>query len=287
VLIIGAHPDDADIKAGGTAALWCDSGATVRLVSLTDGRAGHHSHPGPELARRRKGEANAAAKSIGATYEIFDIPDGELDDRLEYRHRVIRLIRSFRPDLVIAHRSTDYHPDHRFAGLLVQDAAYQLTVPFVCPDVPHLATMPVILYYSDAFRKPCRFEPDVCVDIEKSFDRLIGMLHCHVSQFYEWLPANAGRLQEVPAKDEARRAWLTERMRARISPLAQRHRELLVRIYGPDQGKHVRLVEAFEVSEFGSPLDEVAYRRLFPFMPEVALGTSFQRKDWLDIPEED
>ena len=287
VLIIGAHPDDADIKAGGTAALWCDQGAAVRLVSLTDGRAGHHAHPGPDLARRRKAEADSAAGSIGAAYEILDIPDGELDDRLDYRHRVIRLIRSFRPDVVIAHRTTDYHPDHRFAGLLVQDAAYLLTVPAVCPDVSHLASMPVILYFSDAFRKPCRFEPDVCVDIEGTFDRLVGMLHCHASQFYEWLPANAGRLAEVPASDEARRAWLAERMRARIGPLAERHRDLLLRTYGAERGAGVTLVEAFEVSEFGAPLDAAARRRSFPFLPEAAPGASFRRKDWVDIPDAD
>ena len=133
ILIIGAHPDDADIKAGGTAAKWCALGHVVRLVSLTNGQAGHQTMHGPELASRRRAEAEAAAATIGATYEVFDHPDGELDDRLEYRHEVIRLIRSFRPDLIITHRSTDYHPDHRFAGLLVQDASYLLTVPAICP----------------------------------------------------------------------------------------------------------------------------------------------------------
>src|SRR5262249_34438273 len=145
VLIIGAHPDDADIKAGGTAARWCDHGAAVRLVSLTDGSAGHQSQYGPGRARRRRAQGGPAAAALGATYEVLDIPDGRLDDRLDYRHRVIGLIRSFRPDLLITHRSTDYHPDHRFAGLLVQDAAYLLTVPAVRPDVPHLEQPPVIL----------------------------------------------------------------------------------------------------------------------------------------------
>uniref|UniRef100_UPI003C2B1F03 PIG-L deacetylase family protein n=1 Tax=Escherichia coli TaxID=562 RepID=UPI003C2B1F03 len=131
---VGAHPDDADIKAGGTAARWCEAGHVVRLVSLTDGRAGHQTMHGPRLAQRRRAEAQAAASVIGASYEVLDIPDGELDDRLEYRHRVIRLIRGFWPDLILTHRAIDYHPDHRFAGLLVQDASYLLTVPGVCPD---------------------------------------------------------------------------------------------------------------------------------------------------------
>ncbi len=174
ILIIGAHPDDGDIKAGGTAAKWCALGHVVQLVSLTNGQAGHHTMHGSELATRRRAEAQAAAAVIGATYDVFDQPDGELDDRLEYRHQVIRLVRSFRPDLIITHRSTDYHPDHRFTGLLVQDASYLLTVPAVCPDVPHLAFCPVILYFSDAFQKPNRFEPHVVVDIEDEFDQVVS-----------------------------------------------------------------------------------------------------------------
>lgn len=287
ILVVGAHPDDADIKTGGTSAKWCDLGHTVKLVSLTNGRAGHHTMPGPELARRRMAEAQAAAAVIGATYDVLDIPDGELDDRLEYRHRVIRLIRSFRPDLVITHRTTDYHPDHRFAGLLVQDAAYLLTVPAVCPDVPHLPWMPVILYFSDAFRKPCRFEPHVVVDIEDTIDRMIEMLHCHASQFYEWLPYNAGHPNEVPAGDEARRAWLGERIRRRIRLLADRYRDAVVRTYGAERGGQVQYVEAFEVSEQGAPLDEAARARLFPFLPAGSSGSPFTRKEWVDIPEEE
>jgi LmbE family N-acetylglucosaminyl deacetylase len=286
ILIIGAHPDDADIKAGGTAARWCAAGHVVRLVSLTDGRAGHHAMPGPDLARRRRAEAQAAAAVIGATYEVLDHPDGELDDRLEYRREVIGLIRSFRPDLVITHRSTDYHPDHRFAGLLVQDASYLLTVPGICPEVPHLAACPVILLFSDAFTKPCRFEPHVVVDIDEPFDRLIAMLHCHESQFYEWLPYNAGHPDRVPQGDEARRAWLAGRMRQRLEPLADRYRDLLVRTYGDEHGGRVRLIEAFEVSEYGAPLDAAARARLFLFLPADSRAASpFTRKEWVDLPE--
>jgi LmbE family N-acetylglucosaminyl deacetylase len=288
IMIIGAHPDDADIKAGGTSAKWCTQGHTVALVSLTNGQAGHQTQYGPGLARRRKAEAEAAAASIGATYTVLDQPDGELDDRLEFRLQVIRLIRTFRPDLIVTHRSVDYHADHRFTGLLVQDAAYLLTVPAICPDVPHLPSCPVILYFSDAFRKPCRFEPHVVVDIDDTVDRMVGMLHCHQSQFYEWLPYNAGNLDQVPEGEGARRAWLGERMRKRIRPLADRYRELVVQTYGPERGGRVQYVEAFEVSEYGAPLDEAARARLFPFLPATSsAGSPFARKEWMDIPEED
>ncbi|HKI16290.1 MAG TPA: PIG-L family deacetylase [Isosphaeraceae bacterium] len=286
ILIIGAHPDDGDIKAGGTAAKWCALGHVVQLVSLTNGQAGHQTMHGPGLASRRRAEAQAAGAVIGASYEVFDQRDGELDDRLEYRHQVIRLVRSFRPDLIITHRSTDYHPDHRFAGLLVQDASYLLTVPAVCPDVPHLAFCPVILYFSDAFHKPNRFEPHVVVDIEDEFDHVIKMLHCHQSQFYEWLPYNAGYLDQVPEGDEDRRLWLADRVGRRIQPLADHYRDLVIRTYGPERGARVRYIEAFEISEYGAPLDAQAWTRFFPFLPAGSSAVSpFTRKEWVDIPE--
>jgi LmbE family N-acetylglucosaminyl deacetylase len=288
ILVIGAHPDDADIKTGGTSAQWCRLEHVVRLVSLTNGQAGHQTMYGPELARRRRAEAKAAAAVIGAIYEVLDLPDGELDDRLEYRQHVIRLIRTFRPDLILTHRPTDYHPDHRFTGLLVQDASYLLTVPAICPETPHLQRSPVILHFSDAFTKPCHFEPHVVVDIQGEFDRLVGMLHCHQSQFYEWLPYNADYLDLVPADEAARRRWLAERIGRRIRPLADRHRDLVLNTYGPERGARIRLIEAFEVSEYGAPLDDVARARLFPFLPADATpGTSFTRKVWVDLPEDD
>jgi LmbE family N-acetylglucosaminyl deacetylase len=287
ILIIGAHPDDADIKAGGTSARWCGLGYTVRMVSLTNGQAGHQTLYGPQLAERRRAEAQAAAAVIGATYEVMDQPDGELDDRRENRLAVIRLIRTFRPDLIITHRSTDYHPDHRFAGLLVQDASYLVTVPAICPETPHLERSPVILYFSDAFKKPCRFEPHVIVEIDEQFDQLIGMLHCHVSQFYEWLPFNAGYLDQVPAGEAERRAWLVERIGRRLRPLADRYRERVVATYGAEHGNRVRYIEAFEVSEYGSPLDDAARARLFPFLPADARSGGFTRKEWVDLPEEE
>jgi LmbE family N-acetylglucosaminyl deacetylase len=284
ILAIGAHPDDCDIKAGGTAAKWCRLGHVVQLVSLCDGSAGHQTVWGPPLAQRRRAEAKAAAGVIGANYEVMDFPDGELQPTLEARRRVIRLIRSFRPDLLLTHRPTDYHPDHCHTGLLVQEAAYLVTVPGICPEIPHLERSPVILHFSDAFKKPCRFEPHVAVDIGEELDKVIDMLHCHTSQFYEWLPYNAGHLDQVPEGDAARRRWLAERIGRRIRPLADRYRDLVVETYGRERGPRVDYIEAFEVSEYGAPLDTAARARLFPFLP--ASGSSFVRKEWVDIPED-
>lgn len=284
--MIGAHPDDADLKAGGSAALWSDLGAVIKLFSLTDGGAGHHVDTGPSLVARRRAEAKAAGAILGASYEVLDIPDGTLDDRLEYRHRLIRLIRGFRPDLVLTHRTNDYHPDHRFTGLLVQDASYMLTVPAVCEDVPHLPSPPVIMSFHDAFKRPCRFEPDVVVAIDSVIDRVVDMLDCHVSQFYEWLPHNAGHPEEVPSSPESRRAWLGACFQERVRPLADQYRAIVEQVYGPEAGAGVTYIEAFEVSEYGAPLDPETRARLFPFLPAGSTAPAKPtRSRWVDRPE--
>ena len=217
ILVIGAHPDDADLKAGGTAAKWTGRGSCGQAGQpLATVAAGHQTTWGPALAERRRAEAQAAGQVIGATYEVMSFIDGELQPTLDARRQVIRLLRNFRPDLVLTHRPNDYHPDHCYTGQLVQEAAYMVTVPGICPETPHLPGSPVIMHLSDAFTKPCRFEPSVVVDIGAEVDRVVGMLHCHASQFYEWLPFNAGYLDQVPTGEIARRQWLAERFQRRV-----------------------------------------------------------------------
>jgi N-acetylglucosamine malate deacetylase 1 len=267
LLVVGAHPDDAEYRAGGLAALYARAGHDVVFLSVTNGAAGHHAVTGPELTIRRRAEATASAAVVGLRYEVWDHPDGRLEPSLIRREQVIRLVRSFRPDLVLTHRPNDYHPDHRATSQLVQDAAYLLTVPAICPDAPHLARDPVIAYLSDDFTRPYPFDPAVVLDIAPVWDAKIEMLHRHVSQFYEWLPYNGGVLGEVPVGPEARRAWLSGRIEALSARLADRFRDRLVAAYGPDRGSAIRRVEAFEGCEYGAPLDAAARARLFPFLP--------------------
>jgi LmbE family N-acetylglucosaminyl deacetylase len=267
LLIIGAHPDDADYAAGGVAALYRSAGHDVLMVSMTNGDAGHHRQPGPTLAQRRLQEATAAAATIGATYQIFDNHDGELIPTLENRRQIIRLLRTYQPDLVLTHRPNDYHPDHRYTSQLVQDAAYMVTVPAVVPGVPHLPRDPVIAYLSDEFARPYPFQPSVAVDVGPVIDRIIDMLHCHASQFYEWLPYNRGVPHEVPTDEKARWHWLAEQIRARLRHQADRFRPLLEQTYGPERGAKIEYAEGFEGCEYGAPLDDQARQRLFPFVP--------------------
>jgi LmbE family N-acetylglucosaminyl deacetylase len=266
LLVIGAHPDDAEYKAGGLAALYREAGHEVRFVSVTNGEAGHHLGAGPGLVRRRRAEAEAAAAVVGLRYDVWDNPDGRLEATLACREQVIRLIRSFRPDLVLTHRPNDYHPDHRATSQLVQDAAYLLTVPAICPDVRHLPRDPVIAYLSDDFTRPYPFDPTVVVDVGQVWGTKVAMLDAHVSQFYEWLPYNGGYLGQVPEGSEERRDWLSGRMEALSSRLADRFRDRLVATYGPELGGSARRVEAFEGGEYGAPLDGPALARLFPFL---------------------
>jgi LmbE family N-acetylglucosaminyl deacetylase len=266
LLIVGAHPDDADYHAGGLAARYRAADHVVKMVSLTNGDAGHHVLRGAELAQRRRAEAAAAGAVIGAEYEVLDNHDGKLLPTLENRGQVIRLIRSFRPDLVLTHRPNDYHPDHRYTSALVCDAAYMVTVPAVEPETPHLPANPVIAYLPDNFQKPCPFQPSVVIDVDGVFDRIVAMLHCHQSQFYEWLPYNAGYPGDVPESDAARREWLAGRVRERLRSQADRFRDYLVQTYGPERGAGIECAEAFEVCEYGAPLEGAARQRLFGFL---------------------
>ena len=288
ILVLGAHPDDADYKAGGTAARWRQLGHEVKFVSVTNGGAGHQTLRGEALVARRRAEAQAAAAVIGATYDVLDHPDGALMPTLEARHQLIRLIRAFEPDLILTHRPNDYHPDHRYTSVLVQDAAYLLTVPAICPDAPHLERDPVVLYLSDDFKKPTPFRADVVVDIGPQLNALIDMLHCHASQFYEWLPYNAGRADQVPDGDALRREWLKDGMQRRLRPLADRCRDRVVQTYGVEEGHKIEYIEAFEVSEYGSPLNDAARARLFPFLPAVVpLGGAAPVENWSDLRDDE
>ena len=264
IIAFGAHPDDCDQRAGGTAAKYAALGHRVRFVSITNGDAGHQTEGGGALAARRRAEAQEAGRRIGVDYVVLDNHDGELLPTLEIRQQIIRQIREWKADLVLAPRPNDYHPDHRYTGILVQDAAYMVVVPNVAPDTPALRKNPVFMYFEDGFQKPQPFAPDVAVSIDEVIDKKIDMLDAHVSQMYEWLPWVAGNLEAVPKDPTARRRWLFETRAPRPTPAV---RATLVQWYGKDKGDAVRYAEAFEICEYGTRPDQAMIRKLFPFLP--------------------
>lgn len=267
ILVIGAHPDDCEIKAGGIAALYRKQGHVVRFVSVTNGDAGHHLLSGPELAAIRARETLASGAVCGVEYEVLNHHDGELVPTIAARQEMIGLIRRFHPDLILTHRPNDYHPDHRATSQLVCDAAYMVTVPAVVPSVPFLKVNPVIAFLSDEFQRPYPFTPTVVVDIGEVVDQAIAMQAAHASQFFEWLPYNQGVLDQVPADATQRAAWFAREAKDRMVKVANRFRAELIAAYGPERGAQIQYAEAFEGCEYGSPLTPDAARRLFPFAP--------------------
>jgi len=264
ILIIGAHPDDCDISAGGMAAIWRQAGHIVRFVSTTNGESGHHEMSAADLIAARRSEADAVAERLGIQYDILKHRDGRLMPTLEARFELIGMIRQFNPDLVLTHRPNDYHPDHRYTSLLVCDAAYMVTVPPVVPEVPALRDNPVIGYMSDGFQRPYPFTPDLVVDVEPVIETVVDLLDCHRSQFYEWLAYNHRYDHLLPDDDAGRREFLGQWFRERIAPLADQHRQKLIETYGEDRGSKVRYIEGIEISEYGSPLTADLRTRLFP-----------------------
>ena len=271
IICIGAHPDDCDIKAGGAAVKWAAAGHAVKFVAVTNGDAGHQKQGGKVLAARRRSEAGESGRRAGIQYEVLNQEDGELTPSLEARRAVIRQIRLWRADLVLAPRSNDYHPDHRYTAVLVQDAAYLVTVPNLVPDAPALRQNPVFAYLADPFQKPAAFRPDIVVAVDDVLDRKLDMLDAHESQFYEWMPWHAGQLDQVPRDKTKRRTWLAAQWPRYatafgLDPTLPPWRSSLSKRLGERAGA-ARNAEAFEIAEYGRQPEEAEIRRLFPFFP--------------------
>jgi LmbE family N-acetylglucosaminyl deacetylase len=255
-LVIGAHPDDPDEMFGGCAVMLSKRGHHVKFVSVTNGDAGHFNMNPALLAKRRYAETQASAAIGGlAEYQVLDNHDGQLLPSLENRAEIVRIIREFAPDIVISHRSCDYHADHRATAQLVQDASFLIRVPLYCPTIPIPATWPVFCASWDAFRQPAPFRPDVCVAIDEVIPAKLAMLDCHVSQFHEWLPWLDGdqdfALGHLAQKD--RFAYLEKRWLESNRRQADLYRAQLRQQHG-QAADTIQYVESFELSEYGRQL---------------------------------
>lgn len=266
IIAFGAHPDDNELRLAGTAAKWAALGHHVKFVSVTNGDIGHWREAGGPLARRRTQEVQQAAKLLGITTQVLDLHDGELEPTLENRRTITRLIRDWKADIVLGHRPEDYHPDHRAVGTLVRDASYMVTVPFFCPDTPHLERNPVFLSYEDRFTSPAPMRGDIVVAIDDVVEKKLAAVEAMPSQFYEG-GANGGPAL-VPGDEpgKARRTTeVREGFKRRFASTAQRFRDKLRELYGAQRGDAVQYAEAFEISEYGRRPTAEEIRRLFPF----------------------
>ncbi len=263
IIMLGAHPDDCDQDGGGTAILFAKMGHAVKFVSVTNGDAGHQTMKGTALAKRRFAEAQEAGKRFGVKYDVLDNHDGQLLPTLEVRLQVIKKIREWNADIVIAPRPNDYHPDHRYTGVLVQDAAYMVAVPNVAAEVPALTKNPVFLYFQDGFQRPNPFRSDIAIDISDVFAQKIHAMDAHTSQMYEWLPWIGHYLQEVPKDNAGREEWLSKSRSVKITSEA---RSSLEKWYGSEKAAQVKHAEAFEICEYGAQPDDEEKKRLFPML---------------------
>lgn len=257
ICIVGAHPDDCEVHAGGSAARWSENGADVHFISITNGQAGHHEQGKDDLVKRREKEALQAASVINASYYNLGAPDGYLEANLEYRMKLIRLLRSIRPDVVITNRPQDYHPDHRYTSRLVLDTAFLLMVPNIVEDAPILESNPVFLFWYDRFISPSPFVPDFFVDITGSMSRKMAMLHCHESQFFEWLPWLQNILPQVPKNSHERETWLYQFYSTYYSQIdVSSWKKELTQQFGDIHVSHIKHVEAFAWCQYGGTLTE-------------------------------
>jgi len=270
IVVFGAHPDDAEIRAGGSATLWAGLGHHVQLVSVTNGDIGHFAMAGGALAQRRTAEVAAASKVLGAHSLVLDIHDGELEPTLANRRLITRVIRQWGADIVIGHRPNDYHPDHRYVGVLMQDSAFMVGVPFFCPDSPPLKRNPLFLYSHDNFQRPNAFRSDIVVAIDPVIDKKVDALVLMESQFVEGgAMGRPNPALDDPAGRDKKRQAVREAFRRRFAAVADQNREKLIETYGP-AGKDVKYAEAFEICEYGARPNARELRRLFPFLPAKA-----------------
>ena len=270
IVCIGAHPDDPEFYAGGSMVLWAQAGHAVTAVSMTNGDAGHYALAPDALAAIRREESLEAARRGGYQTLVLDTHDGELTPTLEARKDLVCLLRRLDADIVLSHRPWDYHPDHRYTGVLVQDAAFMVTVPHFCPETPALRKNPLFFGMTDAFTRAMPFRPDMLVAVDAVMPTKWALLDAMKSQVYEWLPWLAGRLDAAPAPEaefSLRRAWLEESLASMFTPIAEHYRAELQAWYG-DSAADMIFVEAFEVCEYGRRPEPGELRRLCPTLPD-------------------
>jgi LmbE family N-acetylglucosaminyl deacetylase len=220
-----AHPDDPEVSCGGTLARWAAAGAEVHVVVCGAGDKGSSDptvDPG-KLAHRRAAEVAAAGAVLGlAGHHLLGIPDGEIENTVELRERLVRLLRELRPDAVVCPDPTAVffgdryynHHDHRITGWATLDAAAPMAgSPHYFPGLGDVHAVPRVLMSGT-------LEPNVWVDITATLEKKVDALLCHRSQlpttddwFRTFLRERAeegGRVAGVRYAEGFRRLWLSE-----------------------------------------------------------------------------
>jgi LmbE family N-acetylglucosaminyl deacetylase len=236
ILIILAHPDDAEFLCGGTLIrLAQEKNWQVHIASMTAGDCGSAQYGPEEISRIRKKEGADAAALIGATYHCLEEHDLLVFYNERALERVTRLLREVRPRIVITHSASDYMPDHEMTSYLARAAAFAAPAPNFLRDRGHGPPLDRIphLYYADAVEgkdplgRP--LPPAFCVDISRVIETKSQMLACHASQ-RDWLRKHHGMDHYL----NAMRDWSAERGKSCGVPFAEGYRQHLGHSYPQD-----------------------------------------------------
>lgn len=184
VMVVGAHPDDPEFGCAATICKWADMGREIDYVLLTSGDKGSHDptlHPG-QVAAQREEEQRAAAKELGVrSVHFLHYPDGMLENTMDLRRQLCGLIRTGKPDIVLAidpWRRYQLHPDHRVAGQAALDAVWAAREWYIFPEqligLEPWRVKEVYLYWTN--------DADYWEDVSGSMDKRIRALMRHDSQ---------------------------------------------------------------------------------------------------------
>lgn len=181
ILAIGAHPDDAELFAGGTLLRAAAAGHRVAILSLTRGESGTAGSAG-----QRAQEAAVAAKILGVAHsEQLDLGDGRLMNDETRRDAVVAAIRRLRPRVVLSHGPVDRHPDHRATHELVRDALFLANVAGYAPEGQAASerwkTEACVWWAGNTMDPQPR--ADWVVDISEFFERKMQALKAYSTQF--------------------------------------------------------------------------------------------------------
>lgn len=180
ILAIGAHPDDIEMQCAGTLALYAQAGHKVFMAIATNGNVGSPTHTREQIGAIRKQEQLNSCALIGAELIWMDFDDEWLFNNRETRTRFIDAIRQADPDVMFIHGPTDYHPDHRIAGQVAEDARIPASVRLVETSLPYIKKVPHLFYMDNP--TGLGFEPEAYVDISSVMALKQNMLRSHVSQ---------------------------------------------------------------------------------------------------------
>lgn len=177
VLAIGAHPDDVELGVGGTILRLAQDGYSVGILDLTLGELGSR---GSVEERMKEAQDASERLQVSARYNA-ELPDGGLQNTPEQRNEIIPYIRMLRPKLLLVHRHSDRHPDHRAASELVRDANFFAGVSsIVTEEAPYRAEH---IYNYNPYTDDDA-PPQMIMDISAVFDLKMDALASYRSQFH-------------------------------------------------------------------------------------------------------